>query len=298
MKFKQDNKYRFRIEKLIDIPETGSHYILFHKSGVKLLLKACYYLDYNLEIGQVIEGRVDKINCTGQIFIEPIHPVYEMGKVYNFTISKVTIIDKHIKTICLLDCFKHSIDILTTNKKSYLVGQELSLRVKKIKKGRPILTISENFHDREEILINNEMELYLRAVIMLNNEQYYLLTRNEYYAILKVRHYKHYNLNVGEITRCNTVDNLGGGLLKVEPLNPWYKIGESYLFTNLNNELNNQQTNPDKTISILDKQGKKSGVIIPDEINQDIVSKKKVWCKVLGFRKGRPLLEIDLKHYY
>ena len=84
MVFKEGEWYNFKIINQIDIPDKGNQFVLQHTSGRKILLPADNYVKYNFAIGSSIDCRVDKINCTGQIFMEPKHPFYTIGDVYTF----------------------------------------------------------------------------------------------------------------------------------------------------------------------------------------------------------------------
>jgi len=86
-KYIENELYSFHIEKEIDF-EGEIFYVLKSQFNENHLLPKLYYSDYELNIGNTILCYVDKINCAGEIFLEPIHPFYKLGEVYNFKIIK------------------------------------------------------------------------------------------------------------------------------------------------------------------------------------------------------------------
>ncbi|MGM0505351.1 MAG: hypothetical protein ACQESQ_12065, partial [Bacteroidota bacterium] len=67
-KFTEGEKHLFTITGFTEIPGTDeSYYILKNPFGGKHLLKANHYKHYQLNKGQVIKCKIDKINCSGKI---------------------------------------------------------------------------------------------------------------------------------------------------------------------------------------------------------------------------------------
>jgi hypothetical protein len=89
------NWYVFKIIKIIDITDEGSYYVLKDINKNNFLLPLKYYHSYNIKIQDIIICRIDKINCNGRLFLEPVHPYYREGEIYNFKFEKISsIIDK------------------------------------------------------------------------------------------------------------------------------------------------------------------------------------------------------------
>ena len=78
--FKVGESYSFQIFKTVDI-SNEEFYMLLDPNGNKYLLPAINYKPYNFKIGEWIKCRIDKINCTGKMYIEPNHPVYKENTV-------------------------------------------------------------------------------------------------------------------------------------------------------------------------------------------------------------------------
>ena len=69
MKFIEGETYEFEVLKLVDLPEEGVFYLLRHQSGRRLMLPFKSYQYYGIEPGRRIECRVDKVNCTGKVYL-------------------------------------------------------------------------------------------------------------------------------------------------------------------------------------------------------------------------------------
>ncbi len=79
-KLEEFQTYPFKILKTVDTPD-GLFYVLEDPFGFRHLLTSEYYdrEKYQFAIGNEIECRVDKINCKGQLFLEPRHPKFQRG---------------------------------------------------------------------------------------------------------------------------------------------------------------------------------------------------------------------------
>ena len=79
--------YIFIIKKEINF-ENEDYFVLHSEFNKNHLLPKKYYKNYNLEIGKSIKCHIDKINCAGEVFLEPIHPFYKLNKIYKFKILR------------------------------------------------------------------------------------------------------------------------------------------------------------------------------------------------------------------
>ena len=295
MRFEVGCWYNFTIENLKYIPEQGEYYILrYESSGRKMLLKASYYVKYNYNISDKIECKIDKVNCSGQIFLEPRNPHYQEGKEYDFQIISTQDNTDGTFNIVVKDILDNDIQVLINNE-SYKKDQStIKLLVEKIRKG--ILYLSEvNDSDvKTNLLINQIIELKLVTIISYNGEDYYSLSNGKVIVSrLKYEHYKYYGFELGANIKCLIIEFEKNGMLKVEPENPWYRIGQSYEFIiNSIEEFTNLDGEKESSIIVLDASGRKCGISIFSQKYHFRVGKS-IHCTVKGFRKGRPQLEID-----
>lgn len=292
--FREGEWHNFTVTKVIDVPGSGKQFVLTHESGKKLLLPVEFYVKYNIAVNSTIQCRIDKINCTGQIFIEPRHPFYKTGGAYSFRVKYITdsVLDE-IQNLTVCDIFGNKIEVFVP-KGTINTGQaEVKLKVIGIKKGIPILSTStkwclcpDTFSSGQEIL------LYLSKVVTIQNEEYYLLkAKSKCIALLKVKHYKHYGFKEGIPIVARYRDTDDRGVLMVDPEHPFYKVGGVYQFEIAAIEEDySQEFESGKVAVVYDRFGMKCGIRIENPTSYGIGSS--VNCKVLGYKKGRPLLEI------
>lgn len=140
----EGNSYSFDISNYIELPDGNYYYILVDVNSLKHFLPAEPYKHYKLEIGQSITCKVDRINCTGRIFIEPEHPFYIPGKSYNFTVIKSSN-SGNSQIVVVHDIFNNEIELAIQNKleTNELTNKSILCNVIDIKKGLLTLELSE-----------------------------------------------------------------------------------------------------------------------------------------------------------
>ncbi|MFH2096408.1 MAG: hypothetical protein ABIJ16_11930, partial [Bacteroidota bacterium] len=85
--FKEGEKYKFKVLKVITLPDDKDYYMLEDPIGRKHLMVSSFYKAYGIHPGTSIECKIDRINCNGKIFLEPKHPYLEEMGSYTFTIE-------------------------------------------------------------------------------------------------------------------------------------------------------------------------------------------------------------------
>lgn len=138
-RYNEKELYSFIVKKETEF-DNETFYVLESEHAVKHLLPKKYYKEYNFEVGDKIKCYVDKINCAGEIFLEPVHPFYKLGKVYDFKVLKAgTLKYKGIVEygIFVLNKYKKECFIpLTRNKAAEILKAEsVKLKLLRIKKG-------------------------------------------------------------------------------------------------------------------------------------------------------------------
>lgn len=84
--FSEGNWFPFRVYNCVQLQDGEYYYVLQDINGLKHFLPAQFYKEYRIKTGEEIQCRIDKINCTGRIILEPKHPYYSEGEVYLFTV--------------------------------------------------------------------------------------------------------------------------------------------------------------------------------------------------------------------
>lgn len=297
-KFNEGEVHSFLINGFTEIPGTDEFFfILKNKFGGKHLLKSIHYNHYNLQVGETIKCRIDKINCSGKIYLEPENPKYKVEETYSFKIK--TIIDQinsvgeNEKAAVVIDDFGKEINCsLPTDFKIAPKQDKLNCKVLRIKKGELYISISEYKSENISKQIGKDYWFEISNIKKIkNNEDYYILKdeNNNSYS-LKVDMYKHYNFQINQKIKCTVTKFNTDGHLKIEPIHPHYIIGEVYSFNYL------------RTIEETDPLGNKEYVVIVKDIlgvetkvrSQNIHSNKSfsetIQCRVDGIRKGKAIL--------
>lgn len=85
--FSEGEWHSFKVLKLMQIPGEDLYYLLESHLGNRLLMAAKYYESYKIIPGATVKCLVDKINCSGKMYLEPKHPYYQAENRYIFQIT-------------------------------------------------------------------------------------------------------------------------------------------------------------------------------------------------------------------
>jgi hypothetical protein len=298
MNFKEGKTYRFLIKNLVEMSRLEKYYILEDETGGKQMLLSDYYTKYDLQLGQFINCRVDHINCTGRVFLEPEHPYYKEGEIYDFTIHKVEYMkDKLFRTICEIkvkDVFdefafcriNHSIPTL------YSPGQSVKCKVERVKKGTLYLSsVEESNINRYEL--NTFYSFKISDIRILDDDfKYFILEDSKSnQLLLKHDYYSHYGFKVGDMIECEIQKFNDEGNYVPEPKHPFYKLDMTYSFEFV-------KTMPDKNkamtmlneITVKDVYGLEVKFLSNHPLFNGNMQSKTINCIVNGIKKGKPVL--------
>jgi len=135
--------FLFLIHNLVQLQDDDWYFVLQDVNGLKHFMPAGFYKNYGLKPGDEISCKIDRINCTGRIFLEPRHPVYADGKNYFFDILHKSDQDGGIKLI-VKDIFENNIEVPVKGLLENAIFYEKKVQcvVLAVKKGLPILEIA------------------------------------------------------------------------------------------------------------------------------------------------------------
>jgi hypothetical protein len=135
----QGRVYSFRIHNKAVLQDNEEYYILEDPFKVRHFIPAKYYIRYNFAVDQIIQCRVDKINCTGRVLLEPVHPYYEKGRAYDFVIREVDRGFDGRTSVIISDVLDNLITIqLKGDANDILKAGTVRLKIVNIKKGIPV----------------------------------------------------------------------------------------------------------------------------------------------------------------
>ncbi len=288
--------YPFKIVGVTVLPDETECYVLSDPNNVRHLIEKSPYEKYQFSLNQLVQCRIDKINCTGKIFIEPIHPVYKPGNKYSFPLIRFEdiSIQKGViqKMAVFSDIFQNEIFIPSEElSERFVPGNSYELNVVKIKKGRVILagdTIDQDYKDFEPNQIYSFKIAHLTS--FPGNFNFYLLASEEGMMYkLRSRYYSKYDFQIGQTIYCRFIRDDGEQFL--EPQNPFYLPGNTYEFSIIRRDFITEYPERKKEVYILNNKSGKEIYIPVEEISLAKISNGKIKCKINDIRKSQLFLD-------
>ncbi len=301
-KLSEGEVYPFRILKTISLGPNDDYYVLEDPNNYKIMLPKAYYDGYGFETGKIIQCRVDKINCNGRVFLEPVHPVYQEGQIYSFDF----VCKDHLKNI--LDEDEYYFIVRDTLQKTWKVRIhskeiwesppiQISCLLVKIKKGKLFLRASEERQPSSEMAVGKP---YLFRIL---DERYDTTRKAAYYVLsdahgsrhmLKKKHFIRYALKKGSTIKCLVRQVAADGYLILEPEHPCYVAGKSYQFPlDRLEEMVFTDGFKQKVLVLKDCFGEEIRLHMNDRSAQLLSNKRYVQAKVKRLVKGKPELEVS-----
>lgn len=283
------DKIHLVIKKLI---ETGDqkHYVLEQVDDKQIyLLPFEPYHKYHFQIGQTIIATIDKINCSGEIFLEPEHPYYQKGKCYWFDLIDLKENSQSIE-ITVKDVMENLIT-LSIDEKPNIENNRVYLCIKTIRKGLPVLCLKP-----EDAFSYQKGQWYIFHIekIDRNAQEPFILLRDEHNNTFKLHlsYYENYPFKENEKIRCFVSDITPKGEIHLEPEHPLYPLNSKVTLKLASNEIiflsERQQKHP-SCVLINEKNEKFYLPII--FINTPIDPKAWKSYRVYRFRKGKILVK-------
>ncbi len=238
MKLIEGSRYNFIVDKKIEF-EGNEFWVLSGPGKKRYLLNCMDYSCYSITTGQTLNCRIDKINCKGEVFLEPEHPSYREGSVYEFTVESVEPrINKSGEKKDVVILAGNNIARVVVPAENFVtlipaIDSKVLLRVDKIVKGNIIISgsamsaASGKSEDSELLDF-----VILGESIGIDGKVYYIIkdVENNRYTIPK-EYYTHYGLKTGSSFKGRFLKYKEGHGLNVEPDSPFFKPGNIYEFT-------------------------------------------------------------------
>jgi hypothetical protein len=291
-KLREGQEYKFLVERELTLPDNSRHFMLKGPDSKKYLLPYKRYSHYQIPIGTEVKCRIDKINCKGEVFLEPQNPWYTEGKSYYFIVDGIAerMDDSGInhKVIIVLDKSGNKIPIRCDNTKVYPVkGTRIYLKVERITKGKVHLVSASRAKSEMALKTGSHYEFVIERIAKgMDNKDYYVI-KDPFgkHHTLSIEYYKHYGFDIGTQFRGRIVKHKTNGEKIIEPDNPFYKIGSEIIM-----EVKGFIENPVNqlyTIKLVDKFGFTHYIETSTPLET-----KLVLCEVVMIKKGKPLLEL------
>ncbi|MFO7851032.1 MAG: hypothetical protein ACQERS_07875 [Bacteroidota bacterium] len=292
MRLKEGRRYDFLVEKKVKIGDID-FFLLKGPGGEKCLLREKYYKHYDIQAETVINCRVDKINCNGEVFLEPENPYYKEGEEYDFPVIgrdvRANKSGELTPVLLVKDKFNIELVIPLRNIKPYSADKSdyIRLKIQRIKKGKIIFPDPENHSESARIEENDVYDFFIHDRIrgMDGKDYFTVYDRTNKKYLIPVDQYAYYGLEKGKSFRGRFIKYPADtDQYKIEPLNPYYTEGNKYEFELLS--MNDMPDRPGKILIVGDRHGLKHKVLVPS----DYKPPDKPVFKVEKIRKGWPLL--------
>jgi len=290
MRLEEGRYYKFKTVKTVTLPDTSESLVLHGPDGKKYLLALSPYTHYDLKDKTEVRCKVDKINCTGRVFLEPEHPIYKEGEYYPFIIDSVQPSwEGHQNDVILFTVFDEFGNAVVGNAEilgsSIKTGEEVSIKVERISKGRIHFSKPSARESADKLTEGESYDFTVKKIIKGDEgDEFYVVTdklNNEHY--LPVRYYSHYGFKAGTGFRGRIIRYSAGSPKTIEPENPWYTPGDVVETTVENIEYD--ETGNCFAVELCDNKGFLYTVRINKRPDTQMLK-----CTVLKIRKGRPVL--------
>ncbi len=291
MKIKEGKRYDFLVEKTLRIGN-NDYYLLKGPGRYKYLLRREYYEHYDIQPGKKINCRVDKINCRGEVYLEPENPYYKEGAKFDFRIigRDVRLNDSGeiIPVLLLLDKFSNELVVPMNCVGAYDIDKHeyITLRIWRINKGRIFFEDPGPGMQGEHEEADNVYEYLIHDKMTgVDGKDYFIISdKSNSHHVIPADQYSYYGLKVNGTFWGRLIKYHDTGQFKVEPLNPYYTPGKKYEFNLIS--VNDKPDGPGKILIVGDSHGLRHEVVVPGDYQlQEILV-----FRVEKIRKGWPLL--------
>ncbi|UCG27130.1 MAG: hypothetical protein JSV24_09155 [Bacteroidales bacterium] len=296
----EGKEYSFLIEKVLVIPGDGKYYVLADPFKWKHLLKADYYKNYALEPGKDIPCRVDKIDCTGRIYLEPRHPYYKEGNLYNFPLlryeDRLNPIGQQEKVAVVTDIFKNELTApCPPGWKEQSDKPEIRCRIERIKKGEIHLALVKRGRRAKNLIPGTRYSFKVKKIARgLDNNKYIILADpHGQKHLLRHDYYLDYEISVGKTIMATVAKLSTDGRVLIEPDHPYLKTGEKYTFHIVKKVTGKEHGYLLKPCLIVkDHKGIHHQAYLNPGQEKLFKAGDKVICQVEKMKKGKPILKI------
>ncbi len=297
----EGRSYPFHILKVISLAPDEEWFVMQDPNGYKILVPKDFYHQYGFTPGQTITCRVDKINCNGRMFLEPSHPHYTEGNIYDFELvnkgRRKNIINQDERFFIVRDLLGNEWKVRTYDEALWEnPPDQVPCKLKRIKKGKLFLVIAgeEVRHPNLETGQIYPFTITDETVNPDDGQSYYILedsTGNRH--LLRKKYYMHYGFRKGQQIECRVDKFASEGYFLLEPLHPCYETGNTYRFpVERVEELIFTDGFNQKVVVLADCFGEEVKVFADDQVAAYYQNRDTAEARVQRIRKSR--LEVEL----
>jgi hypothetical protein len=235
--FEEGQTYPFKVGGKISLPPDDEEFLVLQSHlGSRHLLKYSAYKDYGLEKGIGVNCRIDKISCSGKIYLEPEHKDYKEGRIYNFrNLGFEEILNSEEKAerfLKLEDVNGYTIFVNIGELTPRDFSEQVFCRVDRIKKGKLYLSLSQTDVLVSKLEIGKTYEFLVTDLVTLAEDEEYFVLIDEFEELhyLRKKYFEDYGFTEGDSIKCRMLGSPKLFRHYLEPEHPFYKIGGQYDF--------------------------------------------------------------------
>lgn len=290
LKIREGKEYKFFVEKEIEAPDNKYYFVLKGPDQKRYLLPGNIYSDYNIKENTVIVCKVDKINCSGEVFLEPRNPWYTEGGTYNFKVvaheTRTGVAGSPVKVIIVSDRSQNLIAVPVADLSSIpRKGKEVTLKIERITKGKLYLVNHSGGLADNSLNIGRVYEFVIEGTGLGVDDIDYFIIRDTFRNIHTIprEHYEYYGFKTGTRFRGKIVKYKKNGERTIEPENPYYEAGAVVKMKVTS--CNKNDINELFTVNLTDDFGFTHCIELGSPPLSDYIR-----CTVKMIKKGKPLL--------
>jgi len=237
VKLVEGKRYEFEILNRVELPGTSErNFILLGPDDRKYLLPEENFVNYDLRVGQKILCTVDKINCSGKVFLEPDHPYYRVGERYDFLVVRI---DQRESLLGYSELIAWVRDLhgkewvcpILTDEDILPGYSHLACRIERIRKGELMLSLPAMTSRFKTLRQGERYSFKVQNIRAIENEEFFILTDHQgNLHRLPVENYKYYGYRKGSELLATVEGFAANGESVLEPINPFYQVGKTYPF--------------------------------------------------------------------
>lgn len=224
-------------------PDDEPYFVLETESGSRQLLLKSYYEHYHLKTGMTIRCKVDKVNCSGKIFLEPDHPWCKPGDLLDFevtsTVKTINSLGTEETLLMLTDPWGVQAYLSVDGEEIGAYRNKIQCRVERIKKGKLLISDpARNYFGDGSNPLPDQPFLISGVCTLSPNLEFYTLKQRNSVHYLRTKYFDQYGLHPGDEIPLRVLSEPILYHHYLEPLHPFYTVGETYSFDFLRTEKN------------------------------------------------------------
>ncbi len=294
--------YPFRVLKTVSLGPGDDWFVLQDPQGYKILLPEVFYKDYGFAPGDLINCRVDKVNCNGKVYLEPEHPHYREGEAYPFLVhckgQRKDILGADEFYFMVKDVFNKQWKVRIHSKRLWdNPPKSINCRLQRIKKGILYLQYErdDNKADYLEIGKIYDFTIIDEKTDPGSGKSYFILKdESDRKHLLNKKYYREYGFSKGSHIQCLVEKQAAEGYYILEPAHPCYETGKKYKFpVDRLEEMVFTDGFKQKVLVLRDCFGLEIKVNIDEHLVKLFGEKRYIWARLRKIRKSRLELEIS-----